>query len=133
MATAQNLMAYGMAPALARALGRTPAAIACAGSSVGDAGKITIDSKVAYCIASNGGSGLALASVGGDAGFLLGDLVSVTNLVGANVTLYAANGSFVGNGATSVDGATGIAVSTGQTVLLEPISVSTWAFVRSSV
>lgn len=135
MATANDLMGLGLPPQLAAILGRTPSTVTGQGASLASATRCNYLQKVIYVNATNGGAGVVLATVGGADGYLLGDLVSVTNegTPGGNVTLYLANSAKLLLNGASVAGATGISVTIGQTVLLQPVTSSVWVGVRSSV
>lgn len=137
MARAQDLIGLGMSPFLARQLGNGPHSVAVAGTSAGSATQIGGDQHLVYVISSNSGSGLALPPVGGDTGTLLGNPLTIANLLGATIQIYAANnaqGSVVTlwpNGA-SVVGTTGFSVSAGKSITLLPISASTWIGLSSA-
>ena len=136
MATASNLMAFGMAPDLARRIGVTTVSVQSQGASRASANGILGHNAFAYVTASNSGSGIVLPSVGGDLtafdGALLGDTIGVANLLSASIVVYAPTGmTFTGDGA-STDGATGISVATNRTAQFYPLTATTYAVVKAS-
>jgi hypothetical protein len=145
MATAQNLMAYGMASPLARRMGRTPVITSACGATSGLASLIGGAQYLTLVTITVGGSssaGLVLPQIGGQvsatSGALLGDDFFIQNNTVGSILIFAANnalGSAVtlyGN-AASAAGTTGISAPTGQSVLLRPITVSTWVYMKSIV
>lgn len=138
MATAENLMAMGVAALLAQKTGITPVLVTCGGGSAGSATQMSGNNRSWYVNASNSGSGVLLPQVGGDNGVLLGDICVLTNLLGASIMVYSANnaaGSAVtiyGKG-TSAAGTTGTSVAPGLPAYLQAITVSTWVGQFASV
>jgi len=135
MATANDLIGLGLPPQLAAVLGRTPSSVTGQGSTAASATRCNYLQKAIYVNATNSGAGIILATVGGPDGYLLGDIVTVTNsgTPGGNVTLYLGNSAKLLLNGASVAGATGVAVTIGETILLSPVTTSVWVGVRSSV
>lgn len=141
MATGQNLAGLGMPVQLAARVGMHVQALTCAGTSAGSANQMPGRQGIYYVNASNSGSGVALAQVGGQGagkGQLLGDSVIIANLLGATIYVYAnanAAGSavtLIGEG-TSIAGTTGASLASGNNIQLWPITISTWIYDRVSV
>jgi len=141
MATEQNLMGLGMPSQLASRVGMHVEAVTVAGATAGAARQIPGMQGVYYVNASNSGSGMALPQVGGQGvgkGALMGDNYTLANILGATVYVYAnanAAGSavtFYGDG-VSTAGTTGISLQTGLVAVFNPITVSTWIFMRAPV
>jgi len=141
MATPDNLMAFGVAHNLAQIQGAIPVITSVFGTSVGSAAQVGGNQYITVINASNSGSGLKMPQVGGDGvgkGALLGDQYWVTNLLGASIAIYIANnalGSAVtiyGNG-VSIAGTTGFSLQLGQSVIMRPVTVSTWIKISSLV
>lgn len=136
MAQPSNLMAFGMAPDLARRVGMTVKNVTAQGNSRASANGIIGHNAIAYVVASNSGSGLVLPTVGGDisatAGALPGDELTVFNLLSASIVVYAPSGmTFVGMGA-STDGATGISVAANFGVQFQVLTATTYGFLKGS-
>lgn len=136
MPTKQDLMGLSLPYSLAAILGVTPTAPTVAGSTVGSATQIGGRDYLVAPI--TGTSGLALPQVGGDTGILLGSPMAIANLTAAAIVIFAANnalGSAVTllmNG-TSAAGTTGMSLLSGHVALLWPVTVSTWAGIKTSV
>lgn len=136
MATAVNLMAFGVAPDLARRIGVSGVSVTCQGGSVGSAAGIIGHNAVAYVVGSNSGSGVVLPSIGGDvtgtSGALVGDRLRIYNLLGASIVVYAPGTmTFIGAGA-STTGSTGISVAANHGATFDVLTASTYGFIKSS-
>lgn len=134
MATSQNLMAFGLAPDLARRIASPPISVTVGGASQGSATGIIGHNAVAYVIASNSGSGMVLPSAGGDvtatAGMMLGDAIQVQNLLGASVVVYAPGTmTFTGDGASTA-GTTGISVAANRAALFTMLTATTYGVLK---
>ncbi len=134
MATIQNLMAFGMAPALARRIASPPFSVTVGGGSVGSATGMIGHNGVAYVVASNSGSGMVLPSMGGEvsntAGMLGGDSLQVINLLSASVVVYAPGTmTFTGDGASTA-GSVGISVAANRAALFTLLTTSTYAVLK---
>lgn len=133
MATPSNLMGLGMGPFLATRLGMNVIAVTCAGDSSPIAKSLPGQPGVYYVNASNSGSGVALPAVGGQSGVLLGDEITIANILGATIAVYA-NANSAGSAVTlfgrglSAAGTTGVSLATGIVGTFYPITVSTWVF-----
>lgn len=138
MATPENLMAFGMAHMLASRVGMRVVGVTCAGATAGAATVLPGNPGVYFVNASNSGSGVALPPVGGDRGAYLGDPIEIANIIGATIYVYANNNS-AGSAVTlfgaglSAAGTTGVSLQTGMVGLFQPITVSTWVFMRPPV
>jgi hypothetical protein len=139
MATPSNLSGLGMPSLLAARVGMHVQAVTCGGTTAGAATQIPGKQGIYYVNASNSGSGVALPLIGGQGptkGALLGDSYTVANIIGATIYVYAnanAAGSaitFYGDGASTA-GTTGLSVQTGFSGIFQPITVSTWIFMRA--
>lgn len=136
MATAGNLMALSMPHMLAARVGMRIEAVTVAGATAGAARQLDGRPGIYYVNASNSGSGVALPPLGGDTGALLADQITVANIIGATIYVYAnnnANGSAVtlyGRGVSAV-GTTGVSLATGVNGYFQPITISTWIFQAS--
>lgn len=137
MSTPENLMAMGEHSFLAKRLGFISFSATIAGATAGAARQLPGQSQIAYVIASNSGSGLALPPVGGDTGCEVGDEIWVLNTLGAQIYVYA-NNNAAGSAVTvytdlsSVPGTTGVSVSAGKTVCFKAVNISTWIGLRGS-
>jgi hypothetical protein len=140
MATPRDLMGLGMSPFLARQVGMDVIFVTAAGSTLASAKQLPGPDNIFVISGTNTGACLALPLVGGDGpanGALLGDFVTISNLCGSTITIYAnSNGlgsvvTFYGGG-VSVSGATGVSAPTGTQMYFQPITVSSWIFSRGS-
>lgn len=136
MATAVNLMAFGVAPDLARRIGVSGVSAQAQGAAVGSANGLIGHNCVAYVVASNSGSGIVLPSVGGDvtstAGALVGDKLTIYNLLSASIVVYAPGTmTFIGAGASTA-GSTGISVASNHGAVFDVLTASTYGFIKSS-
>ena len=140
MATGQNLAGLGMPVQLAARVGMHVQAVTCAGTTAGAATQLPGRQGIYYVNASNSGSGVALAQVGGQGagkGQLLGDEVTVANIIGATIYVYA-NANAAGSAVTiygdgvSTAGTTGVSIATGQQAFFNPITISTWIYAVTS-
>lgn len=136
MPTKNDLMGLSLPHMLARVLGVTPTAPTVAGATSGSATQLGGYDYLNVPI--TGTSGLKLPAVGGDTGTLLGSPTVIANLTSAAIVVFAANnaaGSAVAihaNG-TSAVGTTGMSLLSGHTMILWPVTVSTWAGIKTSV
>lgn len=137
MATPQNLMGLGMPHLLAARVAMSVVSVTVAGATAGAAKQLPGEQGIYVVNASNSGSGLALPLVGGQYGCLLGDELTIANIVGATIYVYAnANGAgsvvtLYGDG-VSTAGTTGISVATGFNAIFRPITMSTWIYTKVS-
>lgn len=139
MATSQELIGLGLPSVLANLLAnhlQNPFTVQ--GGSAGSATPMPGPSRVFVVTASNAGSGCVLPLVNGDINQSnRTDEIKILNLLSASIVVYAANtaqGSlstmYVSN--ASVAGLTGVSVASGGSLILIPVSVSTWMGIRGA-
>lgn len=133
-----DLMGLGVPHIVADVLGDTPTLFTAVGAAVGSAAQIP---GTQYTTVVNAGtSAVKLPKIGGEGpsgGGQLGSEYRVINLTAATINVFAANndlGSVVTFFASliSVAGTQGISVVSGRTLILYPVTVSTWAVLGSA-
>lgn len=127
-------MGLGMAPALARRVAFNSRPITVSGAAVGSATGLIGLQGCAYITASNVGSGACLPAPGGDVGALtgmmLGDSLTVFNLLSASVVIYAPGTmTFTGDGASTV-GSVGISVASNRAAEFVLLTNSTYGVLK---
>ncbi len=138
MARSLDLMGLGLPHILAGRVGDDPTPATATGQTVASAVQLGGLPSIWYVNASNSGSGVKLPPVGGDTGCLLGDDITIANLLGATIYVYASTNAagsamaMYGN-ATSATGSTGVSLISGAVAMFQAITVSTWLFSKASV
>ena len=136
MPTKQDLIGLGMVWKMADVLGVTPLLKAIAGAAAGSATQIGGTDYL--FVPTSGTSACKLPPVGGDTGTFLGSPTAIANYTSAAIVVFAANNALgsavtiLANG-TSAAGTTGMSLLSGHTMLLWPVTVSTWMGIKTSV
>lgn len=129
---ASDLMGLGVSPLLAARTatgGIGPLTAVAAGSSFATATKIQCTQFLVSVSGGDGTKGVALPTIGGDAGAFLADDFIINNLAGSSMVLYASVGVNISSGGSNANTVT---QSTHTTMTLYPISTTQWIAVRGS-
>jgi len=117
-----------MSPFLAARISRTPRQVTAYGATLASSNAIGNQTQLAYVVA-GGTSGLKLPNVGGDAGCLLGDDITVANFLSATITVYASNSATISGYGVSASGNTGVAIATNNSAIFFPVTTTSWMVV----
>lgn len=131
MANANNLMGYGMPPALAQELGTVGAlTLAAAGNTYATGTKIGANQYVVSCTNGDNTKVLGMPTVGGDTGAGLADNFYVNNAGTDTVVLRCSSGVLISAGGTSATSVINLTV--GTTIQMIPISSTLWAGIKGA-
>lgn len=128
MATKENLMALGFAPAVANYVGVTPILTSAVGATLGSATQIGPNDF--FNLIMSGTSGVKLTPPASGDSLLGAPGITLINMTGASIKVYCANNAkgsavtFFQKG-TSVAGTTGMSIEAGGSVILWAATVST--------
>jgi len=135
MATKENLIGLGVPAILADRIGTNPSFVTAYGASPASANPIGGSQFITVVM--TGTSSLRVPQIGGNDGALVGDEFWVVNLTAASIKVYALS-TYLGSAVTfyqkgtSVVGATGMSVEAGGSVILKPVTMSTWVGVAGA-
>lgn len=132
MAKKSDLMGLGMSPFLARRSATDPQTVNSQGASRASATQIGGDQYFVSVIGSNSGSGIALPSIGGDNGALLGDDFIINNQLTATIQVYGPVGSTISVSGNNVSGSAGFSLASHFTATIYPITSSSWLGIVSA-
>lgn len=126
MARKTDLMGMGINPIQARRMATDPQFVTSQGGSRASATQLGGDQYFAMVNASNAGGGLALPSVGGDNGALLGDDYIIHNFLAGNITIFGPPGSSLIVSGNTLSGSGGYSLASLFTATFWPVTASTF-------
>jgi hypothetical protein len=131
MALAADLMGLGLSPLIASrtaTAGIGPVTIVAAGGSFTSATKIQA-TQFLVSNSTGGGLGVALPTVGGDAGAFLGDDFIINNAATASLNVFCSSGVTISVGGANTSSTS---LSSHVTLTCYPITTTQWVGVRGS-
>lgn len=133
MARKLDLMGIGIPAQQALYQATEPSTLAASGSSLASCVAAAPIGGQQYLVAvTSGTSGVALPSIGGFNGALLGDDFIVNNQTSATIVVFAPGGVTISSGTSNQTGTTGTSVAAHTATTFYPITTTSWLGVKGS-